>query len=351
MPACTRERASRRFARRYSPVRRSLAGVIRSGLLVWLLAALPAQARAEGPAPTPPAADAPRPTRADAPRPTRADAPRPAPAEAPTPTPADDRVMEAYREYLERFEAGDLAEALGPAKRAYDYAQQDLGVDDDHLALTAATLGSLLLDLDRPVDALRPLTHARELYDHQRGPSSARSRIVQRRIAEANQKLERYETAELTYLDLIERAKGTEGDPTAELAGLYSRLQRLAEEAGVWPRSRRYGLQAMKLYAKARGPESLPEGLVAVRLARGALEAGDWDEGLDLLDYGVPIVEKRLERGDPQLSTLYGYLVEIYEKIGDAARERRYRVRLKKNQKKEAEFARRHEGEAPEVED
>ncbi len=264
------------------------------------------------------------------------------------------RVKAAYLEYVERREAGQLAEALGPAKRAYDYAQQDLEVDDERLAMTAAALGSLLLDLDRPVDALRPLTHARELYDHQRGPSSSKSRTMQRKVAEANQRLGRYETAERTYLDVIERAKAADGNPTMELAGLYSRLQMLTEEAGAQPRSRRYGLQAMKLSRKARGPESLPEGLVAIRIGRGALEAGQVEEGLDLLEYGTPILEKRLDEGDPQLSTLYEFLAGVYEQIGDTQRVRRYRVRLRKNQKKEAAFARKREadgekrGESPE---
>ncbi len=256
---------------------------------------------------------------------------------------ASQRVQQAYAEYVERRQADQLAEALGPAKRAYDYAQQDLGVDDDRLALTAAALGALLLDLDRPVDALRPLTHARELYDHQRGPTSAKSRTMQRRIAEANQRLGRYEAAEKTYLDLIERAKGAEGNPTAELAGLYSRLQTLAEEAGALPRCRRYGLESMKLYRASRGPESLPEGLVAIRVANAMFESGDIGTGLDMLEYGTPILEKRLEAGDPQLTTLYEFVVEVYGQIGDTQRERRYRVRLKKNQKKEAEFARKRD--------
>ncbi len=247
----------------------------------------------------------------------------------------DDRVTAAYQEYLGRVEAGQLADALGPAKRAYDYAQQDLGVDDEALARTAASLGWLLLELGRPLDALRPLTHARELYDHQRGASSPKSRTTQRRIAEANWQLGRHETAERTFLDLIERAKNADGDPTAELAGIYAQLQDLAEEAGSYPRSRRYGLQAMKLYKQARGADSLPVGLVSVKLARGALEAGEWDDGLDLLDYGVPILEKRLEPGDPQLTTLYEFLVEIYGAVGDTVRERRYRIRLKKNRAKE----------------
>lgn len=262
------------------------------------------------------------------------------------------RVEAAYREYRERRDAGQLADALGPAKRAYDYAQQDLGVEDDGLARTAAALGSLLLDLDRPLDALRPLTHARELYDLQRGPSSTRARIMQRKVAEANQQLGRYETAERTYLDLIARARARSGDPTAELAGVYARLQVLTEEAGAQPRSRRYGLEAMKHYRKARGPESLPEGLVAIRIGRGALQAGDWSEGLDLIEYGTPIVEKRLERGDPQLTTLYELLIGIYEQTGDTPKLRRYRIRLKKNREREEAFARRRQDDAaPPAED
>ena len=59
------------------------------------------------------------------------------------------------------------------------------------------------------------------------------------------------------------------------------------------------------------------------------------DEGLDFLAYGVPILEKRLEPGDPQLTKLYEFLVEVYETVGDEGRTRRYRVRLKKNRAKE----------------
>jgi len=241
-----------------------------------------------------------------------------------------DRVIQAYKESLVRVEAGQLAEALGPAKRAYDYAQQDLSVDDEALALTAAALGELLLDLDRPVDALRPLTHAGELYDLQLGPTSGRARTVQWRIADANQRIGRFDTAERTYIDLAERAKQTDGDSTAELASIYAKLQTLTEEAGAKVRSRRYGLRSMKLYEQAFGKDSLQAGVMCVKVARLALEEGDWNQGLDLLDHGVPILEKRLEPGDPQLIVLYEFLVELYESADDQARHRRYRIRLKK---------------------
>jgi hypothetical protein len=259
-----------------------------------------------------------------------ASAPGPAPAESAT-APSATRVEIAYKEYRVRYEAGELAEALGPAKRAYDYAQQDLGIDDEQLARSAAALGALLLDLDRPLDALRPLTHARELFDHQRGRASSVSRRMQLQVADANERLGRTETAERAFLDVIARAEDAEGDHRAEMAGVYARLQTLTLDAKAYPRARRYGLRSMRLYEQARGKESLPVGLVAVKLARGSLEGGEWAEGLDFLEYGVPILEKRLERGDPQLTTLYEFLVEVYEQVGDVPRARRYRVRLKKN--------------------
>lgn len=281
-----------------------------------------------------------------------ADPNRSAPAESPDPnrsTPAEpadrvgsvqtesaDRIRSAQAEYQERVDARQFAEALGPAKRAYDYAQQDLGIDDPVLATTAAALGTLLLELDRPVDALRPLTHALELYDHQGGRASLGSRTMQRRIAEANRRLERYETAELAWLDLVKRTKQAEGDVTGELALIYARLQLLMTDAGAHVRSRRYGLMSMKGYQQAEGEDSLAVGLVTVKLARTSLELGEWNEAIDFLDHGVPILEKRLAPGDPQLSRLYEFLVELFETAGDDGRARRYRVRLRKNRDMEA---------------
>jgi tetratricopeptide (TPR) repeat protein len=252
---------------------------------------------------------------------------------------ARDRIMEAYKEYSARMEAGEKAEALGPAKRAYDYAQQDLDIADEELAITAYALGDLLLELGRPIDALRPLAHALQCDEQQLGALAPRTLRTQRRIARANRELERWKTAELTYLDLVSRYEQLESDQTASLAGLHSRLAKLMIEAGEPARARRYGLRAMTLYKQAKGPKSVEVGLLSIQLAHISFDLGDFDEGFDFLEYGTPIVEEHLQPGDPQLISIYEFLVEVYGKTGDTRRQRRYRGRLKKSREAQAEAA------------
>jgi len=235
----------------------------------------------------------------------------------------------AYGQYHEALEARDLTRALRHARDAYELAVSELGPRDFQTGILAYNLGAIYLELDYDRDALKTLSIALPIYDAENGPRSPKNLSLRLKLADANQRLERWQEAERHYVGAIRIIEEERGRDEDEIGVILVELGMVATELQQYKRVRSYGLRALHIFEETRGENEPKLGILHLRLARNELELGDASQALRHLRRGEEIIETGLDAGNPQLAGLYDYMAEIAVAAGKPGLSRGYRKKAK----------------------
>ena len=232
----------------------------------------------------------------------------------------DADVMAAYREYNAAMKAGDAAEALAAAKRAYELAEKVWGPQRKETALLATNYADQLRTAEETADAEKVYNRCTEIlaafgeearYD--RGYCEYRDAGALQALDKKTAALKQYERSIKTLAPLVDTgdtgAQRISGEAYLAVARLSLPQRLTAYSSGAFGASRfstddlrrknqrKYrqtreaAITARKLLSASYGPDSVYVGLSA--LYEGYYhEAGDeWKEALDLYEIAVGVLE------------------------------------------------------------